>query len=198
MPTACLSILVTLPYELPHTPPFLNPLAGVGSSPTRQLHCHSVLQMDTSRDISSQDTGYSAELEIPDPAINNCTNHNVNKPMDLTMNNRDVSSESQAPAPTARCANDGPNTAGSTEPKRLLQLRNEDTAKSRSPDYPRDASSSNQPSRDDDETSAAKPSATYSEFDALQSVVTAPALTDKKKRYWSGLMPRLASFPLCP
>ncbi|KAK3937557.1 hypothetical protein QBC46DRAFT_411048 [Diplogelasinospora grovesii] len=90
-------------------------------------------------------------------------------------------------ATTARCANDDLNTAGLTEPSGSPE-GNEDTAKSKSLNSLRDASSSNRPSRNNNETSALKPSATYSELDALQSIMTAPTLTNKRKKYWSGLI----------
>ncbi|KAK3943794.1 hypothetical protein QBC46DRAFT_446577 [Diplogelasinospora grovesii] len=52
---------------------------------------------------------------MSDPAMNNRVNHDADKPMDLpTMDDRGIRGESQAPAPTTRCANDGPNATPKT------------------------------------------------------------------------------------
>ncbi|KAK3937991.1 hypothetical protein QBC46DRAFT_410633 [Diplogelasinospora grovesii] len=123
---------------------------------------------------------------MSDPTMNDRVNHDANKPMDLpTMDDRGIRGESQAPAPTMRCANNGPNVAASTEPGRSPD-ENGDTAKSGSPAPPRDASGSDQPSRDDGETSAAKPLAPSSQFDAQASDVITPARqpTNKIENSW--------------
>ncbi|KAK3937493.1 hypothetical protein QBC46DRAFT_451926 [Diplogelasinospora grovesii] len=87
--------------------------------------------MDTSCDSggSSRETRDLADLEISDPAINR-VNHDADKPTDSpTMDDGGAHDESQAPAPTAGSANDGPNATDSTTEPGGSPEENGDTAR---------------------------------------------------------------------
>ncbi|KAK3938271.1 hypothetical protein QBC46DRAFT_410335 [Diplogelasinospora grovesii] len=88
--------------------------------------------MDTScgSGISSRDTDYSADSDIPDTAMNDRVNNNADKPMNLPTMDDSVCGESQASTPIARCAGDVP---GLTTESKGSPNENGDTAGSSAP-----------------------------------------------------------------